>query len=228
MRTTDQIVADVCAALSVESVEIRRPARIVECTVCGSEFVNGSCPMTCDVCGEHEDVPHTACDAAASAPLGTAQPQQRPAPQLVRTAPFSYYGNDRLDVSPRSPDPIGGWFAPSSEIASMMQCAQQSKNKGLVAGAWEALQQDYTAEMRVSFGLVPGSEYWTSITADEQRDIYAALARGVEPAPAAWESLRAMRDVTLVCRCEDAARCHRVLLARILEKLGATYAGEVR
>ena len=180
-RSTDEIVAEVCAALNVEHVEIRRPAR----------------------------------DDA------------RPAPQIVRTAPFTYYGNDRLDVSPGSADPIGGWFAPSREIALANKAAWNQSNA--LGSSFASMFADiYTAEMRVRYGIVPGSEAWGTLSVDDQSRVYNALARGVEPTPSAWGALLAMREVTLVCTCADATRCHRVLLARILEKLGATYAGEMR
>jgi hypothetical protein len=183
MSTARQIIADVCAALPVERVEIRRPERFVEL--------------------------------------------DEPTQQIVRTAPYEYYGNDRLDVSPGSTDPIGGWFSPSKEIAKLMDCARRAQNSELTAQAWVELEKEYTAEMRVSFGLVPGTATWSAVPVAAQRDIHTALARGIEPNPAAWQALRSIREVTLVCTCTDASRCHRVLLARILEKLGANYSGEI-
>jgi hypothetical protein len=48
----------------------------------------------------------------------------------------------------------------------------------------------------------------------------------VERRPA-WKALLARDRVVLVCFCFDASHCHRTLLAGILEKLGATVAGEV-
>lgn len=205
IRTTDEIVADVCAALNVDRVDIRRSARIVECDVCQSEFLDGRCPNACAVVGD----------------------DSQPTKQIVRTAPFAYYGNDRLDVSPGSADPIGGWFAPSREIAESMRCALRTGVPRLVQNVWTCFEGDYIAEMRVRFGVLPTSEHWSSFSDAERREIHAALARGVEPTPSAWAALLAMCEVTLVCTCADASRCHRVLLARILEKLGATYAGEI-
>jgi hypothetical protein len=43
---------------------------------------------------------------------------------------------------------------------------------------------------------------------------------------AVWSALLARESVTLVCFCADHTHCHRTLLAGILEKLGATVAGE--
>lgn len=205
MRTTDQIVAEVCAALNVERVEIRRPERAVECDVCQSEFLDGRCPNACADVGE---VP-------------------RSTQQIVRTAGFEYFGNDRLDVSPRSTDPIGGWFAPSKELTSAAQAAW-NHSASLGAAFMQDFADGYTAEMRVRYRIVPGSDAWTTLSDVDQRRAYKALSRGIESTPTAWDALLAMREVTLVCTCADASRCHRVLLARILEKLGAKYAGEVK
>jgi uncharacterized protein YeaO (DUF488 family) len=42
-----------------------------------------------------------------------------------------------------------------------------------------------------------------------------------------WDRLFRSYQVTLVCFCAPGKFCHRVLLARMLEKLGAQYTGEV-
>jgi hypothetical protein len=215
VRTTDEIVADVCAALSVESVEIRRPERTIECAECGTPFESGRCPVACASCGGHEVVPECACSS-------------RPTQQIVQTAGFDYYGNDRLDVSHGSPDPTGGWFAPSRSTHETLRCAVNSGVSALVERAIDQFSWEYLGEMRASFGIVPGSEYWCTLAPDEATSVRYALDRGVEPNPDAWSALLAKREVTLVCRCGDAQRCHRVLLARILVKLGARYVGEVR
>ena len=41
-----------------------------------------------------------------------------------------------------------------------------------------------------------------------------------------WAALLARPEATLLCFCNDPARCHRTVLARLLVKLGATYCGE--
>lgn len=43
---------------------------------------------------------------------------------------------------------------------------------------------------------------------------------------AAWDALLARSEVTLCCFCTQHLLCHRSLLARILERLGAVYHGE--
>lgn len=45
---------------------------------------------------------------------------------------------------------------------------------------------------------------------------------------ARWDWLLQQERVTLVCFCKAGDFCHRVLLARILVKLGASYEGELR
>lgn len=43
-----------------------------------------------------------------------------------------------------------------------------------------------------------------------------------------WVNLLALPRVVLLCRCAEAARCHRTVLAsQILPKLGAVYRGEI-
>ncbi len=42
-----------------------------------------------------------------------------------------------------------------------------------------------------------------------------------------WEELLTSDEVVLVCFCPAGEFCHRVLLADILEKLGAEYLGEI-
>lgn len=43
----------------------------------------------------------------------------------------------------------------------------------------------------------------------------------------AWEALLARQRVVLTCYCSDPQRCHRRLLGLILERLGATFKGEL-
>lgn len=42
-----------------------------------------------------------------------------------------------------------------------------------------------------------------------------------------WEALLARPRVVLTCYCTDPSRCHRTLLGRILERLGASFKGEL-
>lgn len=42
----------------------------------------------------------------------------------------------------------------------------------------------------------------------------------------AWDELLSRKTVTLLCYCSNTTHCHRKILAEILVKLGAVYAGE--
>ncbi len=44
--------------------------------------------------------------------------------------------------------------------------------------------------------------------------------------PDRWKEILARDEVTLVCFCPAGAFCHRVLLAKMLEEMGAQYMGE--
>jgi uncharacterized protein YeaO (DUF488 family) len=68
----------------------------------------------------------------------------------------------------------------------------------LTDGDWGAYEREYIAQMRTSYRLY--REHWDALLAKER--------------------------VVLVCYCTDHTKCHRVVLAGILVKLGATYVGE--
>lgn len=65
------------------------------------------------------------------------------------------------------------------------------------------------------------------ISPAQYEEYYTGLMRrSYRSHPDAWRRLLTREEVTLVCYCpRGVAYCHRVLLARILESLGATYAG---
>lgn len=67
-----------------------------------------------------------------------------------------------------------------------------------------------------------------AIDADEYVSMYHELMRGTyRNERGKWTELMARDRVVLVCFCPPHAFCHRLLLADILVKLGATYEGEV-
>ncbi len=115
----------------------------------------------------------------------------------VHTARISYRGADRLDVTRKSAGPDGVAFAPSGRILWPMINLRRTA-PGMVDSVWPDYVEAYTAEMRTSYR--------------ERRP--------------AWDALLARDEVTLVCYCTDATRCHRTVLAAILAKLGATLRGE--
>jgi hypothetical protein len=55
----------------------------------------------------------------------------------------------------------------------------------------------------------------------------AVMRRSYRQDRRSWDALLARDRVVLVCYCVDVDACHRLVLARILEKLGAIYAGEI-
>jgi hypothetical protein len=154
------------------------------------------------------------------------------------TAQYSYRGADRIDITwsgcgkllRAGKEAPGAIFAPSDELACTFEAMQG--NAGALLASQEtqtgavlervlrdAYAELYRAEMRVSAGL---SEY--RYGALER----LAVDRGVRPCPREWKAFLARTDrVTLVCFCTDHLRCHRPLLADILQKLGACYQGEI-
>ncbi|NUP13242.1 MAG: hypothetical protein HOW73_44955 [Polyangiaceae bacterium] len=135
----------------------------------------------------------------------------------ARLSPALRGRSDVLDITRKSGCALGRLFAPSWKIlgpgleARKRAAALRERSVDLDAlsdeavrierEAWEAYVPAYTAEMRESYRCHR----------------------------ARWNELLARESVTLVCYCPGkppALRCHRVLLAEILVKLGATYAGE--
>lgn len=89
------------------------------------------------------------------------------------------------------------------------------------ACAWEVYVPAFIAEMRISAGMTPKSERWSSA-----EDI-AWLAK-VRPNRKAWQWLLSQERVVLCCACTDRNRCHTLILRRdILPKFGAVDGGEV-
>lgn len=118
----------------------------------------------------------------------------------VFTAPIAYVGRDRLNITRKSGGPEGLPFAPSwASVLPVLRA--RSGSLEAEAGAWERYVQAYAREMHTS-----------------QR---------TNPRP--WRNLLARELVTLVCYCRGRPpqlRCHRVLLAELLQAQGAHYRGE--
>ena len=108
----------------------------------------------------------------------------------VWTAQYRYNGPDRLDITAKSKDPLGKYFAPTWDLVL------RYKDKSIS-------EEEYTQE-------------------------YLELMHNVyRKYPNVWRQLLSRKRVVLVCFCRPNTFCHRILLARILEKLGATYKGEI-
>ena len=108
-------------------------------------------------------------------------------------------------ISTKDPDAFNvtrksgnGTFAPSWKLLSPMVDIRKSGRTATEA-EWKEYARGYLEEMRASFRA--------------------------NPTP--WKSLLARPRVVLTCYCTNAFRCHRTLLARFLEKLGAENAGEL-
>jgi hypothetical protein len=109
-------------------------------------------------------------------------------------------GNHRLALrgEPLGHREIGAAFTPDPDL---LYAALAKKRAGqLTDEDWKAYAANYVLRMRQSYR--------------ERR--------------AAWTTLLSWRRVVLICFCEDAAQCHRTVLARaILPKLGAVFVGEL-
>lgn len=140
-------------------------------------------------------------------------------PLIVHTARVSYGGADRLDITRASADRHrretgaahpGEPFAPSWDILGPALEHRDTVRQFCSANAAVAATLEHAA--------------WRLYAAAFAHEMRASYRRD----RAAWDDLLARASVTLVCFCADPARCHRTLVARMLAKLGATNAGEVR
>lgn len=66
------------------------------------------------------------------------------------------------------------------------------------------------------------------ITEEQYTKAYRKLMElSIQKHPEAWKHLLSRDTVVLVCFCAKGQFCHRILLAQILEELGAKYMGEI-
>jgi hypothetical protein len=116
---------------------------------------------------------------------------------VVFTAPLTYRGPDALNVTRKTGGPAGLPFAPSWDIVRPVTASRHA-DEHTQAEAWERYVPLYCAEMERSYARDPGP----------------------------WHVLLARERVVLACYCAVPARsgaplrCHRVLLAGILQRLG--------
>lgn len=118
----------------------------------------------------------------------------------VYTAQKHHYdGPDKLDVSSAIGSDLAAPFAPSWKLIRPLTAAR--RNGGDIETAWAFFENDYLMQLRESYR--------------QNR--------------AQWIELLARSQVTLCCGCDlnqVAEKCHRLLLANVLVKLGASYKGE--
>ena len=66
------------------------------------------------------------------------------------------------------------------------------------------------------------------MTWDEYKEDYVSLMwESYKVNRHEWDAILQRERVVLLCFCYDVTQCHRLLLARIFEKLGARYLGEI-
>jgi hypothetical protein len=139
-------------------------------------------------------------------------------PLIVHTARLSPALRGRagvLDVTRKSGSPLGKVFAPSWEILRpALDLRAQIKAAAIRGLEMIELETEYRRAW----------ERYIAAYTEEMRQSYRRNRR-------AWEGLLTLPEQTLACYCSPDAdgqlRCHRVLLAWMLVKLGATYAGEL-
>lgn len=99
---------------------------------------------------------------------------------------------------------------------------------------------DYKGADRLNITVKSGDKIfapeWNMVMQHKQRKIsdeeyikrYVNLMRkSLRENPQKWEDLIRRERVVLTCYCQEGKFCHRVLLAKMLEKSGAKYMGEV-
>lgn len=68
-------------------------------------------------------------------------------------------------------------------------------------------------------GLMTQEEY--------TQEYYSLMRKSYITYPHIWKRLLCMKKIVLVCFCSPNTFCHRLILAEILQKLGAVYKGEI-
>lgn len=77
-----------------------------------------------------------------------------------------------------------------------------------------------------TWDMVMGSKSGRISEAEYERRYRELMKKSQEIYWDVWDELLSMDEVTLVCFCRKGKFCHRILLAKILEELGAEYMGE--
>lgn len=54
------------------------------------------------------------------------------------------------------------------------------------------------------------------------------MRKSLKENPQRWQEVLSMKRVVLVCYCQEGKFCHRILLAKILQKCGGKYMGEIQ
>lgn len=136
----------------------------------------------------------------------------------VFTAQFRYSGPDRLDITRSSAHNMGvvmGLDVPGAIFAPSWAIVDQFRHRMESAGRLQAYGRNQTADhlLRAAW------DTYSVAYKKEMRESYKLHSPG-------WEKILKMESATLVCFCPRPEHCHRIILARILVKLGAEYFGE--
>lgn len=120
-----------------------------------------------------------------------------------------YRGADGLNITRAGNDPLGSAFAPSWGLLNRTKARQrQAKTLRGLGKIAEATAMEGETFVQYTFSFA------------------AEMHASREEHPDAWTEVLARDEITLLCVCADALRCHRTLVAVDLGLLGAEYMGE--
>jgi hypothetical protein len=77
-----------------------------------------------------------------------------------------------------------------------------------------------------TWDMVNGIKNGTLSEKEYTRQYINMLEESMQKYSSAWSELLSKKEITLVCFCAKETFCHRIILARFLERLGAKYLGE--
>lgn len=146
----------------------------------------------------------------------------------VYSARMGYRGADGLAITRQHAKPDELPFAPSGDLLNEAKRRQrEAKARWLAAGQDALLQPGRRAGLALEETNAALEAEEASIWAWYEPLFLGEMRANYRAHRPAWNALLARDEVTLLCVCTHATRCHRHLLrARILPALGATDGGE--
>ena len=102
---------------------------------------------------------------------------------------------------------------------SSMRCGDRDRLNITVKSGVQAFAPSWDMVMGYKKGLLSEKQY-EKLYLERMRRSYVANR-------AIWNEILKRDRVVFVCFCRKGEFCHRVLLAKIFEKLGAEYGGEI-
>lgn len=116
------------------------------------------------------------------------------------TARVSYGGPGRIQITAAGDDEFGKNFAPTWKLVNWgKSMLAHASTEAAKEWAFKAYAERYRMQMLLRF----------------------------KSHRSAWDELLMREEAVLCCFCNHHAHCHRYLLAEFLQKLGATYLGEL-